>query len=179
MPSYAQFDVWQNAAGVNYNAVIQTQSYTYTGQFTTTTHGGPGSGPSTAGTDTPLTVSITPKFSTSKILVRATGSAGYYSGQQVWLGSIKRVGTSTVYSPAAGAGSVSNWSQSIYINANLMTIFNIEWYDTPGSTATCAYTLRISGNNNNTNGVGIGVADLSAYTTWGGINTITVMEIAQ
>jgi hypothetical protein len=179
MTSYVQFDVWQNTAGVNYNAVIQTQSYTYTGQFTTTTHGGPGSGPSTAGTDTPLTVSITPKFSTSKILVRATGSAGYNSGQQVWLGSIKRVGASTVYSPSSPGGSMANWSQSVYISGSLMTIFNIEWYDTPGSTTACTYTLRITGNNNTSYGVGIGIADVSAYTTWGGINTITAMEIAQ
>lgn len=162
-------------------AIIQMQSFTYNSVFTTTTHGGSGTGPASAGTDTPLTIAITPKFSTSKITVMATGLVGYNSGLQVWLGSIKRSGASvsTAYSPAPSGGSSPGWSYPVYIAAAMMVPFNMLWTDSPATNTTINYTVRISGNNNNASPVGIGVAEISTYSSWQGTSSIVVYEVAQ
>lgn len=162
-------------------SIIQMQSYTLTSAFTTTTHGGAGTGPSSAGTDTPLTVNITPKFSTSKIMAFVNGTVGHNNGNQVWLGSIKRSGSgvSTAYSTGPAALNYSGWAASIYIAAQAILPFFIQWLDSPATTNTLTYNLKISGNNNNANAVGIGLGEILGLAAYGAPCTITVMEIAQ
>jgi hypothetical protein len=61
MPSYAQFDIWQNTAGLTYGNVLQIVQGT--GQSSAVTVSG------TTPTATGVTVTITPYYATSKILI--------------------------------------------------------------------------------------------------------------
>jgi hypothetical protein len=66
MASIIKFDQWQSTAGVNRQAILQVQSYTY---LDTTTYA------STSWGNSPLVVTITPNYATSKIYVIANISA--------------------------------------------------------------------------------------------------------
>jgi hypothetical protein len=186
-----------NVANANMQgSVIQLQSFILSTPFTTAAHGGIGtaSQPGSSGVDTPLTLSIKPKYVTSKILVSVKGSPGYSSAAIVspaspaghFLGVLKRSGTgvNTAYSPASGASSMINsWSvASDFTGSGVgsITMFAFDWIDTPNTTATLTYTLRIASNVAGAL-VGIGVTDIFSYgvNSWGSACTITAMEIGQ
>jgi hypothetical protein len=119
--------------------------------------------------DTGLTVSITPKFSTSKILVlisATVGCSGYNAGQngvanfQIVRGSTSiYVSTISTYNyTGSGSGGISTTTPSA-----------LNYVDSPATTSSTTYKLQYK----NTSGS-------SAYfNTDSGNSTITLMEIAQ
>lgn len=155
--------------------VVQVQSNTYTAYYSTTSHGGSGG----SGVNSPLTVSITPSSINSKIFVLCNAMPAFYSGQATWLGRIVRTGSATAYSPSTTNTYYSGWSAQAYIGTQgvgMLPTAVIQWIDTPGSLSTTTYTLQICGNNT---GIAIGIngSDIYNYSAYGGISTITVMEI--
>ncbi len=125
---------------------------------------------STSYVTTGLTVSITPKFATSKILVTVTGQMGN-SGSNNNLGiNLVRNSTSIAVGDARGsttqcmAGAL-NGSQSA------SSTFTICYLDSPATTASTTYTVQMSNELN----AGTFYFNPSGTAT---VATITLMEIA-
>jgi hypothetical protein len=159
-------------------SIVQIQSYTYTGYWSTTSHGGAAG----AGTNSPLAVAITPKFSTSKILIECSVMQSYNTST-TWLGRIVRTGSglTTTNSPSTTNTYYSGWSYQSYLatsNAGMFPTAYLTWLDSPASSVATTYTLNIGGNNIGYT-VGIGGGDNGAYSTYGSISVITAYELAQ
>lgn len=85
MASIIKADVWQNGAGVTYGTVLQTVNAQYTSPHISTT--------STAYQTTAQTVTITPKFATSKILILVNIGMCLSQNASALVTSITRNGT--------------------------------------------------------------------------------------
>jgi hypothetical protein len=164
---------WQTAAGTTVNNVVQSKAFHYATYNSTT---------STSAYDTGLTLSITPKYSTSKIYVMVTANLFNYGSSSVCFGRIKRTGPSTVYSASSGSSGSFGWTTVHYISvpaiaADMGMNHNIQMFDSPASTSTCTYTLQIAANS-----AGY-VSGINGSGTWGsgwaGSSQIILMEIAQ
>jgi hypothetical protein len=113
---------------------------------------------------TGLTASITPLFSTSKILITVTGgdwdtnAAGY----QI-LG--------TVYRNSTNLGGGTNFCLTDVYSASTRSIFpvSIQYLDSPATTSSTSYTLYFNS---------AGGTNTVKYNTQNGIGIITLMEIA-
>lgn len=168
MSSIIRADKWQNSNGVAYNSVLQVVSTTKTDTFTTT---------SSSYVDvTGLSVSITPRFSNSKILVISSVQGGGQSG--ISLGYFQLVRDSSAI--AIGDASGTKIRASSYVlspgnNEGLMSS-TITFLDSPNTTASVTYKIQARGGSwvgvNRTNADN---ADSMARTA----SSITVMEIAQ
>ena len=144
----------QASAGVVLQ-VVQGQLASTTGTTTT----------SSSYVTTGLTASITPKFSTSKILITicssitqtSTGKVSYY----------------TVYRNSTNLGGGTNSALALYDNeltsGTLCWVpLSINYLDSPATTSSTTYTLYLSTDSGGT-----------AYATYGkATSTITLMEIA-
>jgi hypothetical protein len=129
-------------------AVLQVVTGTYASQVSTT---------SSTYVSTPLTVSITPKFSTSKILVMVTGAGGLNpSTGQVYF-TIYRNSTNILTDANYLYGSAS----AVYSTVAMSTL------DSPATTSSTTYTVYFRAT------VNTGYFCIGSTT-----NTITVMEIA-
>ena len=131
--------------------IVQVQMGVTTGQTTTTS----GNWDATA-----LSVTITPKFSTSKILLMCSGGmngpAGGSAGETIGYKIYKSVGGGSYAETESSA-----WGQSVYYGpGNEYNNLSINYLDSPSTTSTVTYKLyqkRISGsgtasvNRNNNN----------------------------
>ena len=138
----------QNSAG----SVIQVVSVSSVPTFTST---------SSSYAATSIAASITPKFSTSKILITVTGGILYGSttNSQFWL---------TVYRGGSNIASGNRGFQQSWVNgATWESPINISYLDSPATTSSTTYTLY--GATNGT--VYINSGDQTTAT-------ITLMEIA-
>jgi hypothetical protein len=119
--------------------------------------------------DTGLTVSITPKFSTSKILVlisATVGCSGYNAGQNGVANFQIVRGSTSIY---VSAISTYNYTGSGSGGISTTTPSALNYVDSPATTSSTTYKLQYK----NTSGS-------SAYfNTDSGNSTITLMEIAQ
>lgn len=185
MASYGKFDTWKNNSGVARESIVQVKQEFYTSGWVTSTHGGPGTGPASSGTVTPLSVTITPKYPNSRILVTSFGVPMYYTGYQVWLGSLYRMDSSGyTYQPGQSLSGAPNWATCIYAGTagvtpatTMMSQYELHWTDSPATTKSITYGLKISGNNSSATGpVGIGYSEQN-WRSYGGTCSITVMEI--
>ena len=87
MPSYVQFDTWQNTAGVTYNAVLQVVNGTYNSNGSTTNSANP---PTYTGGLELFSTSFTPRKSTSRIIVQSSTVSMHEesnTGNIHWLGA--------------------------------------------------------------------------------------------
>lgn len=178
MPSYAKFDVWQNTAGVNYGTVLQVQSTQLTTPFTTTTTIASGGAAITG-----LSVNITPRYSTSKILVfghmvtgyGSTVTATYYKLKRTISGVTTEIGNGTPASARVGVIARSYYQD---INTNLTDAYS--FLDSPASIAQITYQLFVGTQGSGTVYVNRTESDtdINSYGARGS-SSITVMEIAQ
>jgi hypothetical protein len=125
---------------------------------------------------TGLTVSISPLFSTSKILVMANLFLGPNNSTII---SWQLVRNSTAISIGTG-GSVVNATGSFVSDAggsnNAALIGNgITYQDSPATTSSTTYKVQLSTNN----GTVVYINRRSGDAGWAGTSSITVMEIAQ
>jgi hypothetical protein len=131
--------------------ILQVVSYSYAGETSTT---------STSFTDTPLTVSITPKFATSKIFVIYTGSAGNNGSNTTYL-TFTRNGTNL----SGTQGFMRIWFASA--TSYSFGGFSMSCLDSPATTSSLTYKVQFKTSSGTT------------YVSSGGsTDTITVMEIA-
>ena len=165
MSSIIRADRWQDSNGVAYNSVLQVVSTTKTDSFSVA---------STTYTDiTGLSVAITPKFATSKILVLANVSGSIVAYVQLVRGS-------TNICIADAAGSRVRATQSIYTAAgNIPNNSSFSFLDSPSTTSTTTYKIQVRAEAG-TVFVNRGSTDTDAGTSFPRTtSTITVMEIAQ
>ena len=168
MSSIIRADKWQNALGVAYNTVLQVVQTVKTDTFSTT---------STSFTDvTGLSVSITPKFDSSKILILAHYNYGVSAdGVQAHLRLMKN-STEIYIGDAAGSRIRSttggyNGAQDIRSTAPI-------FLDSPNTTSTTVYKvqMRTSSGTSHLNRSGTD-SDTAQYAR--NASSITVIEIAQ
>jgi hypothetical protein len=150
-------------------SVLQVVQQLYT-TYTTTT--------STSLVDSGITVSITPKFSTSKVLVMATvtcGTAGTaYDVVFQFVRNSTNIGTGT-------ASTVNNYSFVLANGAgNHSVSIPMNYLDSPATTSATTYKLqwRVQGGTTATLNASGSVSGGTETYQSGYISTITVMEIA-
>ena len=175
MSSIIRADRWQNSDGVAYNSVLQVVSTTKTDTFSTT---------STSFTDvTGLSVAITPKFSTSKILVIAQISIGMTNGTGYGFVQLAGGNTSAYIGDAASNrvrcvfGGYSSANQGEVITSN-----SIVYLDSPATTSATTYKLQGRVGTVGTSPtlyVNRSAVDGDTTAHGRGASSITVMEIAQ
>ena len=173
MPSYAKFDVWQNTAGVNYNAILQVQSAQLTTTFSTTTTIASGGAAVTG-----LSVNITPKYNTSKILVFGHLVTGYTSTITATFYQLKRNGTDIGNGTASGSrpGVIArSYIADNYANQTDAYSF----LDSPASVSLLTYQIYVGTQGSGTVYVNRTATDDNAVHGARGSSSITVMEIAQ
>ena len=167
VPNLATFPLGPRLDGANMPAgsVIQVVQATYGTQSSTT---------STSFVDTGLTVSITPKFATSKILVLVSGVYESYvtSGNaRDTGGAFQLVRASTnIWSPST----ITNYldgSTGATLSFNMVNNFNINYLDSPATTSATAYKIQYNAISGRT--FIINPSGTSAPAS------ITLMEIAQ
>jgi hypothetical protein len=141
MSSQLGFDKWQSTAGVDRNTVVQTVQYHYTNRWTQAAANG------LLWYDTPVVVTIKPKFANSKIIGMFTGvlGTGYWELQ----GRIIRNGTTVVQQgDVEGSRSRAGFSM-IYYDYNSTSHYNTyniayNFVDTPNSTSDVTYRLQLN-----------------------------------
>ena len=166
MSSIIRADRWQNSNGVAYNSVLQVVSTTKTDTFSTT---------STSLVDiTGLSVSITPRFSTSRILVtfNVTADGPQSSG-------IALLRDSTKIGSGAAAGSRPALSTiTIYQTSDRPAVQSFTFLDSPATASAITYKLQTY-TSTGTMWVNRSVTDTDNNLYGRAASSITVMEIAQ
>lgn len=147
---------------ISTSGILQVQSTLKTDAFSTT---------SATFTDvTGVSVSITPRATSSKILVMAhiQGSQGATND-----GMFRLMRDSTVIAEST-AGTTNGYGQVSASYANAMFTISIAFLDSPSTTSATTYKVqtRIVG------GATVFVNRRAADTSYGGSSTITVMEVA-
>jgi hypothetical protein len=146
------------SAALPVGSVLQVVSFATPTALTTT---------STSYVATPLTVSITPKFSTSKILVTASGNLDCVTALTQMVATIYRNSSNLAVAGAYGMGLA-------YVdNSRLQAPVTMQVLDSPATTSSTSYTVyvaRSSGSGSIIFNNGSGSGNSAA--------TITLMEIA-
>lgn len=174
MPSYAKFDIWQNTAGIKYDAVLQVKSASLTTPFTTTVLINNG-GAAVPG----LSVDISPRFSESKFLVFGyVNGAGTSTVTQFYM-KLKRNGVDIGGGTPSGSltGTIArHYDQHVSVTQNdpftfldqPYTLSQLTYQIYVGAAVSgTVYVNRTENDNNASNGDG-----------FRGSSTIVVMEIA-
>lgn len=142
-------------------SVLQVQSVTKSDIFSTS---------STSFVDvTGLSVSVTPKFTTSKILVFVNICGGNDSNNV----QLNLVRNSTTIAQSTGSGFSNNTAQFAFPGGYQITTIPINFLDSPATTSAVTYKIQIKAT-----GGGTYVNSRATDNGYGGISTITVMEVA-
>ena len=168
MSSIIRADRWQDSNGVAYNSVLQVVSTTKTDTFSTT---------STSFTDvTGLSVTITPKFSTSKILVFADCKTGNANGQPA---SLRIVRDSTaIYVGDTAGNRILCFFGGDGAGVNSLYQGSAVFLDSPGTASATTYKIQmvVSAGTQYLNRTATDTDSTAFRRT---ASSITVMEIAQ
>lgn len=169
-------DRWLDANGVAVNNVVQSQFSHYATHQSFTAA-------SAVANNTGLFVSLTPRYSTSKILILCSANISHATTNTVVRARIIRTGPATAYSGAGASGLDSTgWTTTGYNgqNSSVNTMFpnySIQWFDAPNTTSTCTYTLQIATNNSSGTVYINGQGDWASG--WAGTSQMLALEIAQ
>jgi len=165
----AQFNTWQNTAGVARNTVLQVVQTVKTDTFTTT---------STTYTDiTGMSVTIAPYFATSKILVELSLCFTSTINTQAY---VRLMRDSTAICIGDTNGSRVRFTMNQFFNQeNEVPTSSILFFDSPATSSALVYKVQAQTQ-------GAGTVFVNRSSTWSndstsgtGISIITVMEIAQ
>jgi hypothetical protein len=169
MSSIIRADQWQNSNGVAYNSVLQVVSTTKTDTYTATS--------STYVDITGLSATITPKFSTSKILVMVSMVATGQSAATVAHFQLARSGTAIGIGDAGGASQVRGTSYAR--DSDRPMSISMTFLDSPATTSSVIYSVQQR--NEGAYAVYVNRSQTDSNNTYYGrsSSTITVMEIAQ
>ena len=121
---------------------------------------------------TGVTLTITPKYSTSKILVTVSGAFSHNTSSRMSLFNIVRDSTNIGQPTSAKAQSST---RTVYHNgADELHQLHIEFLDSPATTSTTTYKLQMRTNDSGTLFIGDRVSEDARQGT-----TMTLMEISQ
>lgn len=144
------------------NVVVQANSVTITGIISNAT---------TSFVDvTGLSLSITPKSATSKILIMVTGVAATSAAIVCRLNLVR---DSTNIAQATG-GSSFQTSHIYSASGAVGEAFAISYLDSPATTSATTYKLQFA-----PSGAGTAYIGRNVSTNYGAVTTLTVMEISQ
>jgi hypothetical protein len=174
MASILKFDQWQSTSGVTRSTVLQVREANNT-TVTTTSSGAEGD---------IVTLTITPFFSNSKILLYGNYSAGIASGSPNATMHFRRtIGGTTTYPGRFTDGNRIGGVVGAEIAGNTgagESMSNLSGYflDSPGTTSTITYALRFAVYDG---ALTIARVSSASDATWASrtFNTIIAMEIAQ
>lgn len=174
MSSELTFTNWATSGGGTTSTIIQVKQYIYTSTWT-------GSGSGTSWLDTPLQVSITPEFSTSKILIMAKMFLGtqYWEIQGRLLRNATVVGIGDLRGSRMQCGFATLKYDSAYDYYDWFPVgYNL--YDSPATTSAITYKIQLNPYGGNT------ICVNRKYSWNDGVDydgcpssSITVMEITQ
>jgi hypothetical protein len=171
MASIIKFDQWQSTAGVNRNTVLQVQSYTYADTVTYAT---------SSYVNSPLVVTITPYYATSKIYVTANIMATMYGLTQQFRFTRNDVPISIGNLRGSTTQSTAGWlCPSGDLNHQACPTV-MAYLDSPASASLLTYRVQIKTQTANTMFINRSSNDAD-NGDWSHRSTsvITVMEIAQ
>jgi hypothetical protein len=172
MTSTMRFDKWENSLGQPYGTVLQVVQAVKLDVFTTT---------STSYVDvTGLSLSITPKFSNSKILVTGNISLGSSTADRYSVfGRMTRNGTPIGLADADGSRDRGTFSYQMGGFEGPMSQ-GFSFFDTPATTSLTTYVAQIKAESPMTAYINRGLeADGNSGITPRVISSITLTEIAQ
>jgi len=140
MPSFGQFDIWQNTAGVNRQTILQTKYAMKTSTWSAT------AGNDTTYDVTGLSVIITPYFTTSLILVTTTlyvGASNMYNLKY----RLARNGSYPIQGDAEGGrprstGYINQYTSAGYAEYGVGNVGGTH-IDTPTSTSAITYSVQL------------------------------------
>jgi hypothetical protein len=151
-------------------AIIQTQSTTKTDTFTTT---------SSSYTDiTGLSVSITPKSASNKILVLFSVNGAGTAGQTQAPVQLVRDTTAIAIGDTAGSRIRATLSLNALSEANAISNGSMNFVDSPATTSATTYKLQIRSFGGQTVVVNRSESDTDANTRMRTVSSITVIEVA-
>jgi len=154
MTSTMRFDKWENSLGQPYGTVLQVVSGVYSTQVSTT---------STSFVTSNAEVTISPKFSNSKILILVSGV--------LEMSQTPQSAQTTIYRGGAGGSEITNAKVDYYQSTgNFFWTIGLNHLDSPNTTSATTYTLMFRKNS------GIGGVNIQ---TSGSKTNITLLEIAQ
>jgi hypothetical protein len=162
MTSTMRFDKWQNSLGQPYGALLQVENIMKTSIFTTT---------STSFVDvTDLSATITPRFSSSKILINVSVSTAH-SGPDTNYVAARLMRNGIPIAINANGWFIRN--NSAQVRDDVMP-FSFEFFDSPATTSLLNYSIQFR--------VSAGTGYLNRpqnFSSESGVSSITIMEIAQ
>jgi hypothetical protein len=173
MTSTMRFDKWENSLGQPYGTVLQVVSVTKTDTFTMSS--------STFTDVTGLSVSITPRSSSSKILVNINVSGGGTPGFSALIARLMRGSTPIAIGDAAGGRPRTTIGNTPgFGDTSAVPNGSFSFLDSPATTSPLTYTVQIA-NNGGSQIVYINrsPADTDNASFSRSVSSITLMEIAQ
>ena len=168
MTSTMRFDKWENSFGQPYGTLLQVVFFTKTDTYTQNSN--------TFTTIPGYSLSITPKFATSKILVTTQTNVAVGNSYNVHL-RMMRDSTPINVGDAAGVRPRSSWQGFYNTNEEFDTV-SLIFLDSPNTTSPITYSMQIkSGVECRVNRTILDrdTVDFDARVA----STITLMEIAQ
>jgi hypothetical protein len=173
--STAIFNNWKNITGTKMQTILQVVQTVKTDTFSTTS--------TTATNVTGLTVSITPYYPTSKILITAmihVGTDNPSGGAWLIAGQIARGGTAIVRHDVASNRGRFAWGTQSTSNNDSTLCFPVIYLDSPSSTSPLTYAVQVQAESPRTVYINRGVEnDGDSAISGRFVSTITAMEIAQ
>jgi hypothetical protein len=174
MPSIMRFDQWQNTLGQNYGTVLQVVQGVLATPVTFTSSG--------SWVSVGISATITPKFTSSKILVEVDVCVGSNGGSSYDSGfGLFRNGTQVALptSPGSRMPSILPFADRNQSQYEMVTANN-SFLDSPSSISALTYDLRAySHANTNAKYINRTGADSDGFGDNRMISTITLTEIAQ
>lgn len=164
-----KFNRWQGTDGSLMNSVIQVVQAVKTDTFSATSNG-------SEVAVTGMVATITPKSSTSKILV--TSVIAYGQLATTYKAFFKRNGTKIFVGDAAGSRQTATSPIPLSTDTNQGMTCKISFLDSPETTDELTYQLYVI--NDNAVAININRSNADADSAVGGryISTVTLMEIA-
>jgi hypothetical protein len=128
---------------------------------------------------TGLTATITPKSTSSKILVNVSlfGSSNFNTIAHMY--RLMRAATPIGVGDAAGSRTQSNTLRIALSTDTLGASVNFQFLDSPSSTSALTYSVQVRGENTNTLSINRSSNDIDSAAWSRSSSTITLMEIAQ
>ena len=141
--------------------------------------------PHSTGSNNAIQVSITPKYNTSKVLILVSlhGSSSYWGGVccGAWQGFLVRDGSIIVQGDASGSRQRMTMRSGDSDSGNVEEPLNFNYLDSPTTTNTVTYGVRLHNSDNGTATLFLNRSDddsNSVTTTTRTVSTITAMEVS-
>jgi hypothetical protein len=151
--------------------VVQVVSATKTDTFTMSS--------STFADVTGLSVSITPKSATSKILITLNISGGGTPGLAALVGRLMRDSTPIAIGDAEGSRIRATIGNTVASDSSHNPSASITYLDSPATTSPITYKLQVANNGANSVWINRSSADTNSASFTRAVSSITLMEIAQ